>query len=102
MERYFRAAEGHDHEAVARCFTEDGTVSDEGHTYRGRSEIGGWREATAGRWTYTVTVLDTAHTGGDDYEAHTLVRGDFPGGEVRLTYGFTLRDGLIAGLRIGE
>ncbi|MFC4530419.1 nuclear transport factor 2 family protein [Sphaerisporangium dianthi] len=102
IERYFQVAQRQDHEGVAACFSEDGVVVDEGRAYRGRPEIQGWREATAGTWTYTVTVLDTEHLGGQEYKAHTLVRGDFPGGEVKLTFRFTLRDGLIARLHIGE
>jgi len=39
---YF-AADKADGDAVARCFTRDGFVKDEGHTYQGAAEIKQWK-----------------------------------------------------------
>jgi len=50
--RYLAAAPAGDFVALADCFTVDGTVTDEGHTYRGRPEIIGWRESLASQFTY--------------------------------------------------
>ncbi|WNI14490.1 hypothetical protein [Actinacidiphila sp. ITFR-21] len=35
-----------------------------------------------------------------EYRPRVHVAGDFPGGQADLRFGFTLRDGLIAALRI--
>jgi hypothetical protein len=99
--RYLRAADSQDPRACADCFTPDGTVLDEGRTYRGRAEIAGWRAALAGRWTYTSTVTGVEEPGPDgEYRLTVHLSGDFPGGEADLRFGFTLRDDLIAALRI--
>ncbi|MYS18951.1 conserved hypothetical protein [Streptomyces sp. DvalAA-14] len=99
--RYLRAADADDAQACADCFTPDGTVLDEGHTYRGRAEILAWRTALAGRWTYTSTVTGVAEPGADgEYRLGVHLVGDFPGGEADLRFGFTLRGDLISALRI--
>jgi hypothetical protein len=98
--RYLMAADTKDPAACAGCFTEDGTVLDEGVTYHGRGEIVRWREETLAKWTYTTTVTGSAPTGADEYRVTAHLEGDFPGGEADLTFGFTLRDGLIAALKI--
>jgi ketosteroid isomerase-like protein len=99
--RYLAAADAQDPSALAGCFTEDGTVVDEGVTYAGRDEIRGWREKLAGQWTYTSDVTSSDAVGDAAYRVGVHVVGDFPGGVADLTYSFTLRDGLIAALHIG-
>ena len=101
IDRYLRLGTGPDHAATAACFTPDATVSDDGRTYHGRSEIQAWREELAGTFTYTVKVLATEQDAGGGYRVHTLVECDFPGGRVELTYAFRLRDDLISELTIG-
>jgi SnoaL-like protein len=98
--RYLAAAEADDDAGVADCFTPDGTVVDEDRTYRGRSEIVGWREEARAKYTYTTTVTGSAARGVDEHDVHAHVEGDFPGGVADLTFRFRLRDGLIAGLVI--
>ncbi|WP_329129823.1 nuclear transport factor 2 family protein [Streptomyces sp. NBC_01476] len=101
VDRYLKAADSRDAQAVADCFTPDGTVLDEGKTYRGRDEIAGWRTALAGQFTYTSTVTGVEEPGEDgEYRLNVRVEGDFPGGVADLRFGFTLRDDRIAALRI--
>ena len=99
VDRYLRAADARDVDALVACFAEDGTVLDEGETYVGRDAIRGWREGLASKYTYTVTVTGSAPVG-DGFDVTTHLEGDFPGGEADLTYHFGLRDGLITSLRI--
>jgi uncharacterized protein (TIGR02246 family) len=99
--RYLKAADDKDAHALAAAFTPDGTVVDEGHTYRGRDEIIGWREALAGQFEYTTEVLTSEPTSTDEYRVTVRVVGNFPGGTADLGYDFTLRDGLISALSIG-
>jgi ketosteroid isomerase-like protein len=100
--RYLHAADTKDAKGCAECFTDNGTVLDEGVTYRGREEIQGWRETTLGKWTYTTEVTGSEPVTGDEYRVTVHVAGDFPGGQADLTYHFTLRNDLIADLRIVE
>jgi uncharacterized protein (TIGR02246 family) len=100
IRRYLRAADEQDFQALAACFTEDGSVVDEGKTYVGRDAIRRWREGTVAQWTYTTTVTGTEQVGGARYEVAIHLVGDFPGGEVDLTQTFTVRDALIAQLVI--
>ncbi len=86
-----------------RCFTDDAAVSDEGQTWRGHDEIRAWRTGTAGKFQYTIEVLDTTaaaspSTASERHAVHTHLEGDFPGGQVDLTFRFTVRDGLISTL----
>jgi hypothetical protein len=99
--RYLAAADAKDSAALAACFTIEGSVVDEGQTYVGRGAIKGWRDALAGRFTYTTTVTGSEPVGEDTYRVSARIEGDFPGAVADLTYSFTLRDGLIAALHIG-
>ncbi len=67
VDRYLAAASTGDIAALAGCFTDDGTVLDEGHTYTGPAEIIGWRESLASQWTYTTTVTGNEPIDGGDY-----------------------------------
>jgi uncharacterized protein (TIGR02246 family) len=98
--RYLRAADDKDFHALAACFTEDGSVVDEGKTYVGRDAIRRWREGTVAQWTYTTAVTGTEQVAGDRYEVAIHLEGNFPGGEVDLTQTFTMSDGLIGRLVI--
>jgi hypothetical protein len=100
--RYLAAAPARDFAALADCFSANGTVTDEGHTYRGRSEIIGWRESLASQWTYTSTITGSEQVTEDEYRVDVHLVGDFPGGVADLTYRFVVQDGLIADLTIGE
>jgi uncharacterized protein (TIGR02246 family) len=98
--RYLAAAEAEDPIALAACFTPDGTVLDEGHTYTGRDEIITWRNTIATQWTYTTQLIGSQAIAPDDYRITVHLEGDFPGGVVDLNYRFQLRDELIAALSI--
>jgi hypothetical protein len=100
IDRYLTAAAEREFAVLAECFAADGTVTDEGRTYRGRTEIIGWREALASAFTYTSTITESEPLGEDAYRIAAHLEGDFPGGVADLTYRFTLRDDLIADLTI--
>jgi hypothetical protein len=100
--RYLAAADARDFSGLADCFTADGFVVDEGHTYRGRDEIIGWRRALAGKWTFTTTVTGSEPVSPSEFRVHARVEGDFPGGVAELTYRFVLQSDAIAELSIAE
>jgi ketosteroid isomerase-like protein len=96
---YFEAANAGQADAAAACFTEDGTVYDEGGEHRGPAMIRAWVEETTGKYQPRTEIL-----GRDESTDRTLVTarvsGNFPGSPVELEFAFTLREGKISSLRI--
>ena len=100
VQRFVDAAASRDFAAIATCFSEDATVSDEEHTYRGRAQIRRWQEDGRKRWEYTLTVKDGKVRGADGYIMQGHLSGNFPGGEADVEYDFTVREGLISRLAV--
>lgn len=96
--RYYEAAG--DLETLLDCFAPDAHVRDEGHDYHGITEIRGWREGLASRFTYTTEITGAEATGDREYLVTTHLEGDFPGGVVDLDQRFTLAGDKIADLAI--
>lgn len=95
---YF-AADRHDADTVAACFSEDATVLDEGKTWIGREAIRQWKANASTRFRYTVEPFAVAKDNGRVIVTGH-VSGDFPGSPVDLRYAFTTEGDLIAGLEI--
>jgi hypothetical protein len=95
---YF-AADQRGSDAVARCFTENALVKDEGHTYRGRAAIKQWKAAVSTKYQYTNEPLACAETDGKIVVTSRLT-GNFPGSPVNLRFFFGLEAGKIASLEI--
>lgn len=95
---YF-AADRMSPEAVARCFTPQATVRDEGRTHAGIDAIKAWKADAARQYRYTTEPLAVQQTDG----VHVVtgrVAGNFPGSPLDLRYHFRLERGLIASLEI--
>jgi hypothetical protein len=95
---YFQADQG-DRGAVADCFTDAATVTDEGNTHRGRSAIAEWKTASSKKYSYTVEPFSVEEVGGKSVVTAHVV-GNFPGSPVDLRYFFLLEHGKIASLEI--
>lgn len=95
---YFMADRA-DGEAVARCFTDNAVVKDEGHTYRGREEIRAWRTEASTKYSY-VSEPHTIATDGDRTVVTSRLTGNFPGSPVDLRFFFLLDGDKIARLEI--
>ena len=100
--RYLEAADRGDAEALAACFTPEGTVVDEGVTYRGRQEIIGWRHQLSSTWEYTSTVTSSRSLDEHRFRVGVLVEGNFPGGRADLTYSFSVDGDQLTALAIVE
>jgi hypothetical protein len=100
--RYLEAADRRDTDALAACFAPDGTVVDEGVTYRGHDEIVGWRRQLGTKWEYTSTVTGSRAVDDHRFVVGVLVEGDFPGGRADLTYTFSAEGDRLTALTIGE
>ena len=95
---YF-AADRQDAEAVAGCFTKDAVVTDEGHTYYGRSAIKQWKADASAKYDYTSEPLASEERDGKTIVTCRLA-GNFPGSPVNLRFFFQLEGEKIASLEI--
>lgn len=95
---YF-AADQHTPEALARCFTAQAVVKDEGHTHIGVEAIQAWQAAASDQYSYTAQPFAAEHLEGFELVRARVV-GNFPGSPVDLRYRFRLERGLIASLEI--
>lgn len=95
---YF-AADKHNPETVARCFTTQAVVKDEGCSHVGLDAIRAWKAGASRKYTYTSEPFALEHKGGR-HLVSSRVTGNFPGSPVDLRYDFRLERGLIASLEI--
>ncbi|WP_296247607.1 nuclear transport factor 2 family protein [Pseudomonas sp. UBA4194] len=94
---YFASA--HDPEALAKCFTADAILKDDGHTYEGVQAITGFLGAASVKYNATTEPFDIRDD--DGYQiVRAKVTGDFRGSPVNLIYRFGLDGDLIASLEI--
>jgi hypothetical protein len=92
-------ADRQDGQAVARCFTRDGVVLDEGKTHSGLAAIEAWKTHSSAKYAYTARP-HTLETRGRSYIVTSQVSGNFPGSPVDLRYTFLLERGKIASLEV--
>lgn len=86
-------------DAVARCFTREGVVVDEGCTHAGAAAIEAWKTAASASFDYVAEPLAIEGKGGR-YLVTVRVTGNFPGSPVDLRFAFTLERGKISSLEI--
>lgn len=92
-------ADRHDGHAVARCFTKNGFVVDEGKTHSGAAAIEAWKNEASAKYAYTAKP-HTLEVKGDRYIVTSQVSGNFPGSPLDLRYSFVLERGKIASLEM--
>jgi hypothetical protein len=95
---YF-AADKFDGDAVARCFTENAIVKDEGRTYTGLDSIERWKSDVSVKYTYTNEPFAVEQKDGVVIVSSRLT-GNFPGSPTDLRFFFRLERGKIASLEI--
>jgi len=100
LSRYFSAVERCDLEVLETCFSDDATLTDDGRTYEGRTEILAWRRAAGPAYEFVVEVRDWKSGDDGTWVVETNVASTVSGDPVGLTFRFTLRGGLISELRI--
>ena len=86
-------------EHVARCFTKQAVVRDEGQTYSGTEAITAWKTAAATKYSYTSEPFAVERKDGR-YIVTCRLTGSFPGSPVDLRFAFRLQRGKIASLEI--
>lgn len=86
---YLALTNGDDRASAVVTFADTAHVTDDGHDYRGTSEIRNWLNRTASAFTYTATPLAAHHV--DDHTTVTCrLEGTFPGSPVDLDFRFRL------------
>ncbi len=94
---YFAAE--HRPEALARCFTPQAVLKDDGHTCTGVDAITAFMAEASAK--YRATSAPFALENDDGLQTvRATVTGDFRGSPIDLSYRFRLERGLIASLEI--
>lgn len=75
-------------------------VVDDGRTYVGISGVESFLRNAASEYAYTRTLVAAEEVGPDRWRVTNHLEGNFPGGQVDLSYEFQLEGGLIASLTI--
>ena len=96
---YIAAENGHDTEAVARCFADHAVVRDEGRMIKGLAAIKHWKAETTKKYQHTVEPLESVQKGGKTVVTNRI-SGNFPGSPVNLRFVFGLEGSKIASLEI--
>jgi hypothetical protein len=97
---YFEA-DMRDSDAVARCFTKDAVVKDEGQTHAGVAAIKAWKTAASAKYSYTSVPFAVEDEHGRCVVSSRLT-GNFPGSPVDLRFSFRLERGKITSLEITQ
>ena len=86
-------------EAVARCFSNQGVVEDEGQRHSGPAAIKAWKTAASAKYSYTSEPFSVERQDGR-YIVTSRLTGNFPGSPVNLRFSFHVERGKIASLEI--
>lgn len=93
---YFSATNSHDGTAVARLFSPNGVVRDEGLTMHGAAAIRDWADGTFTRYDVTLTPRDVEQAGRETIVT-TAVEGNFEGSPIELEFRFeTAEEGITS------
>jgi len=95
---YFEADKG-DGDAVARCFTNEAVVEDEGQTHSGPAAIEAWKTAASAKYLYISEPFAVELKEGG-YIVTSRLTGNFPGSPVNPRFCFHLEREKIASLVI--
>lgn len=99
VRHFFDAANRDDAAAVARAFTTDAIVLDEGREVTGHDAIAAWFRSSSAAVQARIRVEEVLPRA-TGLVVRSQVSGDFPGSPVKLDFCFTTRDGAIARLEI--
>jgi ketosteroid isomerase-like protein len=97
---YYSAESRNDSDALARLFSADCIVRDEGQTFNGRAAVASWMKHAKAKYSHRTEVL-SARQDGDAWIVSVRVSGSFPNSPVTLVQRFRLSGNSIAALEIG-
>ncbi|WP_193164261.1 nuclear transport factor 2 family protein [Microbulbifer hainanensis] len=96
---YFSACNGADPARLARCFTRDASVKDDGQAHLGHDAIEAWQRESRQKYEFSIEPLSVAQDG-DRVTVATNVVGNFPGSPIQLDHVFLLAGDKIQSLEI--
>ena len=96
---FFEAEGTQDLDALARCFSEQATVRDEGGTIEGPEAIKRWMKAAKAKYHHTVEPIAVSHRDGLTVVT-ARVAGAFPNSPLKLQHLFAVDGGKIVSLEI--
>jgi ketosteroid isomerase-like protein len=96
---YLAAANAHDSQATAACFTTDAIVRDEHREWRGADAIRAWKEEVDRKYQPITDPIRVTQVNRQTVVT-ARVSGDFPGSPIELPYRFTLQGDKITLLEI--
>ena len=100
LDRYFKAQNAHDIDAMVACFAPGVTVRDEGRDIIGTEAVRAWKKETSAKYRITAEPLECAQAG-ERATVVVKVSGTFDGSPAKLTYRFSFSDdGLIGALEV--
>jgi hypothetical protein len=96
---FLAADNAKDPDLLARCFTNNAFVHDEGKDYRGVDAIKAWSQDSFAKYEHIIEPLD-ATVASDTVNLHARLTGSFPNSPVELDFRFTFANDKIARLEI--
>ena len=100
IQRYQAAHDSRDVAVALGQFTLDASVVDDGKVYDGTDGVETFLRKAGSEYTYTRTLIAAEEVSSDCWRVTNRLEGNFPGGQVDLSYEFHLKNGLIARLVI--
>jgi hypothetical protein len=89
----------HKPEALARCFTAQAVLKDDGHSHAGVTAITAFLAEASAKYSASTEPFGLEQNDGFQV-VRAKVTGNFPGSPIDLSYRFRLERGLIALLEI--
>lgn len=99
VRKYFDADRANDPAALARTFTVDGVVADEGRSLAGHKAIESWWHETKAKYQHVTEPMATVQ-GDATLEVRARLTGRFPSSPAILTFLFRITGDHIAHLEI--
>jgi hypothetical protein len=100
IQRYQAAHDSRDVAVALAQFTLDASVVDDGKVYDGADCVETFLRKAGSEYTYTRTLMSAEEVSSDCWQVTNRLQGNFPGGQVDLSYEFHLENGLISRLVI--
>jgi hypothetical protein len=100
LDRYFKAQNTHDIEAMVACFAPDAVVRDERRDIIGTEAVRAWKKETSAKYRIAAEPIES-RSEHDRTIVVVRISGRFPGSPANLTYRFGFSaDGLINALEV--
>ena len=102
VREFFTAHVVHDADTASQYLADDVIAIDQGQTWRGRDEVYLFVRDAGAEFAVTTEELGTRRIDDTLFVIGVRLTGNFAGGVAEIDYRFTLRDGLITEIVVGE